>query len=185
MQETIKEIFPALGILSSMITPAVLILACGSLITTTSQRLARVIDRVRKMSGEFMQMERSHDQQSAAEAKRRTLYSLLKRCAIRSKLLTRAMTMLYFALGLFIATSLAIGIIAVSHARYTWIPTALGMIGAVMLFISSAILIVESRMAYRSIVFEIDFVIESTKSNAPESLKSEVKGDWRKWLGLK
>ncbi|HET7711316.1 MAG TPA: DUF2721 domain-containing protein, partial [Thermoanaerobaculia bacterium] len=38
-----------LSVLSAMITPAVLILASGSLILTTSNRLTRVVDRVREM----------------------------------------------------------------------------------------------------------------------------------------
>jgi hypothetical protein len=179
-----NEISPGLAILSSMITPAVLILASGSLIMTTSQRLSRVIERVRKISQEFMQIEKSHDRESANEAKRRILYSLLKKSAKRSKLLTRAMTFLYISLGLFVATSLTIGIVGVTHLRYTWIPTAIGMIGAVTLFISSAILIVESRLTYNVIADEVDFVIESSKSNAPESLKKELKRSWRSWLGL-
>src|SRR5688572_13303398 len=126
----------ALGILTSMITPAVLIMASGSLIMTTSQRLSRVIERVRKISQEFMQIEKSNDKESANETKRRILYTLLKKSARRSKLLTQAMTWLYISLGLFVATSLTIGIVGVIHLRYTWIPTAIGMIGALTLFAS-------------------------------------------------
>jgi hypothetical protein len=37
----------ALAVLTAMITPAVLISACGALIFSTSSRLGRVIDRVR------------------------------------------------------------------------------------------------------------------------------------------
>jgi hypothetical protein len=176
------EINPNLGILSSMITPAVLIMASGSLIMTTSQRLSRVIERVRKISLEFMQIEKSHDKESANEAKRRILYTLLKKSARRSKLLTRAMTFLYLSLGVFVATSLAIGIVAITHLRFTWIPTALGLLGAVFLFCSSAILIIESRLTYSVIADEVDFVIESSKPNAPEYIKSEVKKNWRNWL---
>lgn len=178
-----NEMFPALGVLSSMITPAVLILASGSLIMTTSQRLSRVIERVRKLSQEFMQIEKSHDTQSANEAKRRILYSLLQKSARRSKLLTRAMIYLYVSLGLFVATSLAIGVVAITHSKFTWIPTALGMIGAITLFMSSAILIVESRLTFTVVADEVDFVIESSRSNAPDSLKSEVKRKWRSWFG--
>jgi hypothetical protein len=179
-----NETFPVLGILSSMITPAILILATGSLIMTTSQRLSRVIERVRKISQEFMQIDRSHDPESINERKRRILYTLLKKSARRSKLLTKAMTLLYLSLGLFVATSLAIGIVAISHLRFTWIPTAIGMIGAMTLFFSSAILIVEARLTYSVIADEVDFVIESSSSNAPEALKMEVKRKWRSWLGL-
>jgi hypothetical protein len=179
-----NEMFPALGILSSMITPAVLILATGSLIMTTSQRLSRVIERVRKISQEFMQIEKSHDQESTNERKRKILYTLLRKSARRCKLLTKAMTFLFLSLGLFVATSLTIGIVAITHLRYTWIPTAIGMIGAITLFISSAVLIIESRLTYSVIADEVDFVIESSSSNAPEALKRAVKGNWRTWLGL-
>jgi hypothetical protein len=179
-----NETFPALGVLSSMITPAVLILASGSLIMTTSQRLSRVIERVRKISQEFMQIEKSHDIESANETKRRILYTLLKKSARRSKLLTRAMTLLYLSLGLFVATSLTIGVVAVIDLKYTWIPTGIGMIGALTLFASSAILIVESRLTYSVVADEVDFVIESSKCNAPDALTKEVKRTWRSWFGL-
>ena len=179
-----NETFPGLDILSSMITPAVLILASGSLIMTTSQRLSRVIERVRKISQEFMQIEKSNDHESANEVKRRILYNLLKKSARRSKLLTQAMILLYMSLGLFVATSLTLGLVGLMHSRYTWIPTAIGMVGAITLFISSAILIIESQLTYSVIADEVDFVIESSKSNAPEAVKSAVKRSWRTWLGL-
>jgi hypothetical protein len=167
-----------------MITPAVMILASGSLILTTSQRLSRVIERVRKISQEFMQIEKSDDKESANESKRRILYNLLKKSAQRSTLLTRAMTFLYLSLGLFVATSLAIGIVAITHFKVTWIPTALGMLGAVFLLCSSTILIVESRLTYRVIADEIKFVIESSKNIAPESAEISVNQSWKKWLKL-
>ena len=167
-----------------MITPAVLILACGSLITTTSQRLGRVIDRVRKISQEFFQIEKGSDPESANERKRRILYKLLNKSARRSKLLTRAMILLYVSLGSFVATSLAIGVLGITHLRYTWIPTALGMVGAATLFISSAILIIESRVGYSVLRDEVDFVIESSRHVAPEGAKSGKKRNWKKLLGF-
>ena len=42
-----------LGILTTMITPAVLISACAGLILSTSVRLGRVVDRVRALSDRF------------------------------------------------------------------------------------------------------------------------------------
>ena len=50
-----KELLEALNssrILTSMITPAVLISACGTLIFSTSARLGRIFDRVNVMKGE-------------------------------------------------------------------------------------------------------------------------------------
>jgi hypothetical protein len=40
---------PSQAIIAAMITPALLILALGSLIATALVRLARVVDRVRKL----------------------------------------------------------------------------------------------------------------------------------------
>jgi hypothetical protein len=45
-----QELATPLGLLSAMITPAVLISACGALIFSTSTRLARIVDRVRTLS---------------------------------------------------------------------------------------------------------------------------------------
>ena len=44
-----NELTATLGVLSAMITPAVLILASGSLCLTTSSRLIRAVDRVRDL----------------------------------------------------------------------------------------------------------------------------------------
>jgi len=50
MMEDLTKALNALNILSAMITPAVLISACGTLIFSTSTRLARVVDRVWDLS---------------------------------------------------------------------------------------------------------------------------------------
>ena len=42
-----------LSVLSAMITPAVMILATSSLILTTTNRLVRIVDRVREMLPKF------------------------------------------------------------------------------------------------------------------------------------
>jgi hypothetical protein len=177
-----NELSPSLGILSNMITPAVLILASGSLIMTTSQRLSRVVERVRKIAQEFASLDKQSEDAAQDERKRHILYTLLRKSARRSQLLTRAMRFLYVSLSLFVATSLSIGVTAVLHIGIIWIPTLLGLAGAVFLFVSSAILIIESRLTYSVIADEVNFVIESSKANAPPSAKKEVK-NWRAWFG--
>jgi hypothetical protein len=46
----ISALSTELSLLSAMITPAVLISACGTLILSNSLRLGRIIDRVRELS---------------------------------------------------------------------------------------------------------------------------------------
>jgi hypothetical protein len=172
-----------LSVLSSMITPAVLILASGSLIMTTSQRLSRVIERVRKVSQEYLQIDKQ-SKEDGAENKRKILFRLLEKSAKRCRLLTKAMTYLYVSLGCFVATSLSIAVVSITHWRFTWIPTAIGLTGAVFLFVSSAILVVESRLTFRVIADEMDFVIESIRSSTPGAPAAIKKSTWKKWLKL-
>jgi Protein of unknown function (DUF2721) len=51
----------ALAVLTAMITPAVLISACGALIFSTGTRLGRVIDRVRYLTAKFEELARNPD----------------------------------------------------------------------------------------------------------------------------
>jgi len=46
----------AVAVLTAMITPAVLISACGSMILSTSTRLGRVVDRVRALSDKLEEL---------------------------------------------------------------------------------------------------------------------------------
>lgn len=177
-------ITPSLAILSSMITPAVLILACSSLILTTSQRLSRVVGRVRKISQEFMQIEGNDRKDSIATSKRNILYRLLGKSVRRCRLLTRSMILLYISLGLFVATSLAIGVIGITHLQPTWIPTALGVVGAVFLFSSSAILIIESRLTFSAMRDEMDLVIESSRTGISKEGIAKKKKSWRAWFNF-
>jgi hypothetical protein len=50
---------PDPSVLSAMITPAVLISACGALILSTSVRLGRVVDRVRALADRFEELSRT------------------------------------------------------------------------------------------------------------------------------
>ncbi|HYN23544.1 MAG TPA: DUF2721 domain-containing protein, partial [Pyrinomonadaceae bacterium] len=58
----------AIAVLTAMITPAVLISACGSMILSTSGRLGRVVDRVRALSDRLEEIaEKPGDTQVARE----------------------------------------------------------------------------------------------------------------------
>src|SRR5689334_17534208 len=122
--------FPdAVSVLSAMITPAVLISACGSLILATSDRLSKAILRTREISAQLTPLGAgAHD--SALEEERRMLFVQLDYVTTRSRLLQRALTRLYAALGFFIATSVAIGLVAVTGSVFTIVPVAFGLVGA-------------------------------------------------------
>jgi hypothetical protein len=151
-----RELSSVLNVLSAMITPAVLILASGSLIMTTSSRLIRCIDRVRDMAEELEALAASPA--GITDAKRELLFNQLRTNTRRARLLQRAMARLYVGISFFIGTSVAIGVVSLLHFDIGWIPLILGFIGAGLLFVASIYLIIESRLALATTYAEMDYI---------------------------
>ncbi|MDD2853695.1 MAG: DUF2721 domain-containing protein [Desulfuromonadaceae bacterium] len=155
-----KEILEALSssrILTSMITPAVLISACGTLIFSTSARLGRIFDRVNVMKGEVeaiiagtisFPVERLQHLRGQIVLQRR-----------RAQLIQKAMVTLYTATLLFVMSSLAIAAnVAYGSTEQGWISTLIALCGGLFLFIASALLLYESRFNLRFVHRSIDFI---------------------------
>jgi VIT1/CCC1 family predicted Fe2+/Mn2+ transporter len=163
-------VFPdAVSVLSAMITPAVLISACGSLIIATSDRLSKAVTRTREISQALMP--RSADQRSdPREEERRMLFVQLDFATTRSRLLQRALSRLYGALGFFIGTSVTIGLVAITSSHFTILPVLLGLGGAALLLYASVLLVKESRFALAAVNEEMDFVWKRGKEHAPQDV---------------
>jgi len=153
-----------------MITPAVLISACGTMILSTSTRLGRVVDRVRSLSDRLEELVHAGQEMTLYEERRLVIFAQLDKLTSRARLLQRCMVMFYMALGIFVSTSVAIGIVAVSGTRYHWIPIVTGLIGACFLFYGSILLIFEARLALTTIHMEMDFIWKFSKHLVPAEL---------------
>jgi hypothetical protein len=160
----------SLSVLSAMITPAVLISACGTLILSTSIRLGRVVDRVRDLSDRFERLAHEEPKEPFLKEKRAMIFDQLDRLTSRARLLQRSITCFYITLGIFIATTVSIGMAEISKGRYGWLPVSLGFIGACFLFYGSMLLIFEARLALVSVYKEMDFLWEMGKRYAPTEL---------------
>jgi hypothetical protein len=148
----------ALAVLTSMITPAVLISACGSLLFSTGTRLGRVVDRVRTLVAKFEELERHPEKDPLFDARRKLIFGQLQRQSTRARLLQRAMVAFYTALGVLVACSIAIAVVAAVDRGYTWVAVGFGLAGSLFMFYGSILLIVESRLALGAIVSELEFV---------------------------
>jgi hypothetical protein len=136
--------FSASEVLGAMITPAVLISASGTLVLSTSNRLTRVVDRVRALAGEA---ERLRKEGTEEETRTRLIAEQLPALSRRALLLRSALTALYLAIGLLVATSIAVGVVAVLGWSYGWVPIVLGLAGACALLYGSLLLVREARLA--------------------------------------
>jgi hypothetical protein len=179
--------FPdANSVLSAMITPAVLISACGSLILATSDRLSKAVMRTREISSALMP--RAADQRAdSREEERRMLFTQLDFVTTRSRLLQRALSRLYAALAFFVGTSVTIGLVAITtrpdfKVIITMIPIGLGLCGAGLLLYAAFLLIKESRFALAAVNEEMDFTWKRGKEYGPPDLVE--KGIKRtRWFG--
>ena len=164
----------ALEVLTAMITPAVLISACGSMILSTSARLGRVVDRVRALSDKLEEIARSPDFDPDSRERQSVIFTQLDKLTSRARILQRAMVTFSLALGMFVTTSVAIGFVAIA-GRYTLAPVLFGIAGACFLFYGSMLLIFEARLALSTIHLEMDFIWRQTQRIAPAEIVEKHK----------
>lgn len=165
----------SLTVLTAMITPAVLISACGSMILSTSSRLGRVVDRVRALSDKLDELfGKSADETSDRQT---IIFAQLDKLTSRARILQRAMVTFYLATGMFVATSVAIGVVAFipNRPNYNLVPVVVGLLGACFLFYGSMLLIFEARLALSTIHAEMDFIWRQTTRAAPAEVVGQYK----------
>jgi hypothetical protein len=149
-------------VLAAMITPALLISATGTLVLSTSNRLSRVVDRVRVLSKDAEQLHRPVDPAASdpgfALAKRALITNQLTALARRALLLRSALAALYTAIGFLVATSIAVGALTTFGSGSSWPVIALAMVGACALLWGSVLLVREGRLAIGSTLEEMQYV---------------------------
>src|ERR1044072_4643562 len=101
-----------IAVLTAMITPAVLISACGSMILSTSSRLGRVVDRVLSLSDRLEEMAERKERGDAATERQVSIFRQLDKLTSRARLLPRCMVTFYLSFGMFVSAIGAIGVAA-------------------------------------------------------------------------
>ena len=142
---------PALSIISAMITPAILILGSGSLVTSTLARLARVVDRARTLIDIREQCRGRGDGEGVA------FYTeTLKDYRTRATLVERALSGFYAAIGFFVATSLTIALDNFMRNTVPWLAVVLTICGVTLLLAGTVALTFETNMAAGTLYREIE-----------------------------
>jgi Protein of unknown function (DUF2721) len=160
------DVATATAVLGAMITPALLISASGTLVLSTSNRLSRVVDRVRVLAKDAEQLTAS-DYAQPLTGKPALISSQLHSLAARAMLLRSAMAALYTAVGFLVATSIGVGVMTSLHVSGGWIAIVLAMFGAFALLWASVLLVREGRMALGSTLEEMSYVRGLISRHAP------------------
>jgi hypothetical protein len=166
----------ATEVLGAMITPALLISASGTLVLSTSNRLSRVVDRVRTLSRDAEQLARG-DASESVVGKRRLIASQLKSLAKRAMILRSALASLYTAVGFLVATSIGVGVLTTLNLRSGGVAIVLGMLGACALLWGSVLLVREGRMALASTLEEMSYIRGLiSEGSSPETPRTSLPG---------
>lgn len=157
------------SILTGMITPAVMITACASLIFSTANRLGRIFDRVNLLKAEVEGV--LAGKLAYPSERMENLRVQLRIQRIRAVLIQRSMAFLYTATSLFVLSSLGFAFSRALFPDFSWFATLMALFGGVSLFIASIFLLYESRYNLKFIKGLIDLT-EFLGSKIPDSNSS-------------
>ena len=143
--------------LSAMITPAIFLTANASLIISTSNRVSRVVDRIRVLSDLADKISRGVSELDFTAERLAHLNVQLDDLAWRSDRLRFAMTALYMALSAFVGTSLTLAIDNWLKYKLGPLPTLLAVAGVGSMLFASINLVREALQALGGNRGEIQF----------------------------
>jgi hypothetical protein len=160
-----SSLVPATDVLGAMITPALLISASGTLVLSTSNRLSRVVERVRVLARDAEQLP-PQGESALADDKRALITRQLSALADRALLLRSALAALYTAIGFLVATSMGVGLLTSLRWSYHWPAIALAMLGVFALLYGSVLLVREGRLAIGSTLDEMNYIHKLIEASA-------------------
>jgi len=138
-----------LSLVQAMVTPAVMISACGLLLLSVSNKLGRIVDRIRELNSEDRGL--SPDVDSVRRLSIRNQIDLLLR---RSLLLRNACGLLYLAVAVFALTSLGVGLSQLGRV-FDVLMLVLFVIGLATVVWAGILAYLEIRLSHRAVTEEI------------------------------
>lgn len=153
-----QSLSSTLGVVTALIAPALLISASGTFILSTSNRLTRVVDRVRVLSDRMDQLAAGKGELPLRAERQQTFGAQLHLMSARAQLLQRALQLLYTAAGIFVGSSLALGVEAFTGALPNWLPVVIALAGSLVLLAACVYLVLEARRQAASMRHEMSFL---------------------------
>lgn len=115
------------------------------------------MDRVRALSAEMELLLKDQMQETLYQERQSLMALQVELQSKRAHLLQRCLRLLYVAAGVFVATSVAIGMASIAFSQFSWVPLLLGITGACFLFYATVLLIFETGLSSASLKTEIEF----------------------------
>jgi hypothetical protein len=148
---------PTYATLSAMITPAIFLTANGSLIISTSNRMSRVVDRIRVLNDLADRLGRGATDLDFPQERLAHVQDQLAQLVWRGSRIRYALTALYMAFGMFAGTSLALAIDVWTGNLLVALPTLLAVLGVGLMLFACVNMVREAILALQSNRLEIGF----------------------------
>jgi hypothetical protein len=155
--------------LTAMITPALFMTATASLIISTSNRMSRIVDRIRVQIDFADRLDRGQVELDYLPERRERVQAELCALESRSDRVRLALTLLYLALCAFIGTSLTLAIDVLLGSLFMGLPTFLAVVGVALMLWASMSLTREAHRALRSNRDEVQFHRELSARRAADT----------------
>ena len=127
------------------------------------------MDRVRSLSAEMELLLKGEMQETLYQERQSLMALQVELQSKRAHLLQRCLRLLYVAAGVFVATSVAIGMASIAFSQFSWVPLLLGITGACFLFYATVLLIFETGLSSASLKTEIEFFNKLAKHHLRDS----------------
>jgi len=144
----------AAQLIVQMVSPAVMISACGLMLLTLSNKYARVVDRIRAFAAEARQLhERPAPLAPGDAARMRVLDLQIPDLFRRGKLLRNAVLFYYAAVGLFVVCSFSVALVRLGLP--VWVPVILFCAGMASVLAATILAWQETLFSFRLIKLEV------------------------------
>jgi hypothetical protein len=131
-----------LDVIAASLTPAILILAAGSLVSSTLARISRIVDHARLLMDRICAA-RIRGDAAAAEVNIVMLHVYQR----RSSLAGGALILYYAAIGLFVSSTLATTADSLTKNGLPWVCLTLVVAGTVLVLMGTGALVIEANVA--------------------------------------
>jgi len=136
--------------LSAMITPAIFLTANGSLIISTSNRMSRIVDRIRVLNDLADRIGRGGSDHDFPGERLLNVNEELDRLVWRGNRIRYALVALYLAFGSFVGTSLTLAMdVWTGRHSLIFLPTLLAILGVFLMLTACVNLVTEALEALR------------------------------------
>lgn len=157
MGTDLQESLSVIQVIQLILAPAVMINACGLLLLSTSNKYSLVLNRIRLLNDEKRKLFRKAGEKNFEENLRlESLSKQLGQLMIRAKLMRDAVLCYTSGVGLFVVTSLLIGIQFFNAVlQFQYLILGIFLLGMISMFLGAIFAFLDAKRGYDIVQYDV------------------------------